>query len=488
MKRFITIFAAILISISSFAQTDYFQNRRREFAAFVEKRQQDFANFRDSINREYARFMRSSWQKFHLQEAVPQPEEEPLPVIDYESEPKPIETAPIEFEIEEIPVVIEEDPAPQPIEPQPVIKEEPVDNIHLKFFSSDISIRVPKCRPTLASHKESGVADMWNELVDNYNCTLCDLFTLREDMLLCDWAYLELLHLFAAKLYPDKSEAAVLEAYLLTQSGFKMRLARDASDQIHYLLATNRMLFGAPYYTLNGENYFLLDGDLSELFVFEKSFSREQTLRMEISKEMRLKEDMETCRVLSFEKCPELSFTVCINKNLIDFYNSYPSSMREEDSGSKWQLYAQTPVSKAVKDQLYPELKSLVKGKSELEAANLLLNLVQTGFTYGYDMDVWGCVDRPFFAEETLYYPYSDCEDRAILYSHLVRDILGLEVVLLYYPNHLATAVCFNGQVEGDYLLYNGKRYTVCDPTYIHAPVGLTMRDMDNSVAKIIVL
>ena len=61
-------------------------------------------------------------------------------------------------------------------------------------------------------------------------------------------------------------------------------------------------------------------------------------------------------------------------------------------------------------------------------------------------------------------------------------------MVLLYYPNHLATAVCFNGQVEGDYLLYNGKRYTVCDPTYIHAPVGLTMRDMDNSVAKIIVL
>ena len=42
------------------------------------------------------------------------------------------------------------------------------------------------------------------------------------------------------------------------------------------------------------------------------------------------------------------------------------------------------------------------------------------------------------------YYPYCDCEDRSVLYSYLVRNLLKLDVVLLDYPNHIATAVCFN--------------------------------------------
>lgn len=490
MKRFIALFATLFISISTFAQSDYFQNRRREFASFIEKRQSEFARFRDSVNLEYTKFMRSAWQKYYGEEPIPAPEVEPVPVIDYENEPKPkpIESKPIEFEIEEIPPVVIEEPVPLPIEPQPVIKDEPVDKLNLKFLSSPLSFRIPKHRPALYSQDENGVADMWEELASSFNPTLSDLFQARKDMALCDWAYLELCGELAGQVYKDSSEEAVLEAFLLAQSGFKLRLARDKENRIHYLISTNRLLCGKSYFILDGENYFLVNENLEELYIFNRSFSQEQALRLEIKEEMNLVENTDNCRALTADAYPELFINVCVNKNLIDFYNTYPSSMRTNDAGSKWQLYAQTPVSSAVQEQLYPQLRRAIKGKTELEAVNMLLNLVQTGFTYGYDMDVWACGDRPFFAEETLYYPYSDCEDRAILYSHLIRDLLGLDVVLLYYPNHLATAVCFNEYVEGDYLLYDGKRYIVCDPTYIHAPVGLTMKDMDNSVAKIIVL
>ena len=37
-------------------------------------------------------------------------------------------------------------------------------------------------------------------------------------------------------------------------------------------------------------------------------------------------------------------------------------------------------------------------------------------------------------------------------------------------------------------LVYADKRYTVCDPTYIGAPVGRTMPNMNNAEAKIIPL
>ena len=60
--------------------------------------------------------------------------------------------------------------------------------------------------------------------------------------------------------------------------------------------------------------------------------------------------------------------------------------------------------------------------------------------------------------------------------------------ILLYYPGHLATAVCFTEDVAGDYLLVNGKRYVVCDPTFINANVGRTMTDMDNATAHVILL
>jgi hypothetical protein len=58
------------------------------------------------------------------------------------------------------------------------------------------------------------------------------------------------------------------------------------------------------------------------------------------------------------------------------------------------------------------------------------------------------------------------------LFSCLVRELLGLDVVLLNYPEHLATAVCFNEEVKGDYLLVGDKTYIICDPTYINARVG----------------
>ena len=154
---------------------------------------------------------------------------------------------------------------------------------------------------------------------------------------------------------------------------------------------------------------------------------------------------------------------------------------------TRWAMYANTPLDEHVKEILYSALKDKIKGLSQLEAVNKLLNWVQTAFVYEYDDKVWGH-DRAFFAEETLYYPYCDCEDRAILFTRLVRDLLGLKTILVFYPGHLASAVCFTDNVSGDYISLNGKHYVITDPTYIGAPVGMTMPDMDNTQAHVILL
>ncbi len=85
-------------------------------------------------------------------------------------------------------------------------------------------------------------------------------------------------------------------------------------------------------------------------------------------------------------------------------------------------------------------------------------------------------------------YPYCDCEDRAILFSWLVRDLLGLDVALVYYPGHLAIAVRFNEDVQGDAMIINGQKFIVCDPTYIGAPVGKQMPGLEYEKAQAIIL
>ena len=117
----------------------------------------------------------------------------------------------------------------------------------------------------------------------------------------------------------------------------------------------------------------------------------------------------------------------------------------------------------------------------------MLINFVQTGFQYKTDQQQFG-YERSLFGDETLFYPYSDCEDRSILYSILVRELLGLDVALVSYPGHLATAVCFKEGPYGDYFNVDGKKFTVCDPTYIGAHIGLTMPDMDNNKAELTIL
>lgn len=82
----------------------------------------------------------------------------------------------------------------------------------------------------------------------------------------------------------------------------------------------------------------------------------------------------------------------------------------------------------------------------------------------------------------------NDCEDRSIVYSILVRDLLGLDVVLVHWPGHLGTAVAFPSEVEGDYFTIDGQRYTVCDPTYLGADVGITMPQFKGVKATIVKL
>ncbi len=174
-----------------------------------------------------------------------------------------------------------------------------------------------------------------------------------------------------------------------------------------------------------------------------------------------------------------LKVEVAINRNLMDFYNNYPQN-------SQWQYYVLSSLSDEVKERLYPTLKAQLAGKSQEEAVSLLLNFVQTAFAYKTDEEQFG-YERPLFGDELFFYPFSDCEDRSILFAILVRELVGLDVVLLLYPEHLATAVKFTDpKPYGYYFSLKDGNYVICDPTYINADIGEPMPEFKGKAAIII--
>ena len=119
-------------------------------------------------------------------------------------------------------------------------------------------------------------------------------------------------------------------------------------------------------------------------------------------------------------------------------------------------------------------LDNALDGKSEVESVNMILDLIQYGFDYKTDDEQFGR-EKYNYIEEDFYYSACDCEDRAVLFSVLTEIILERDVVLLEFPNHLSAAVCFSEPVDGDYIEYKGKKYYICDPTYIGANAGMMM-------------
>ena len=238
------------------------------------------------------------------------------------------------------------------------------------------------------------------------------------------------------------------------------------------MIASDNTIYGKRYFNIQNEMFYPLDFEENGLFIFAKEFPGETSMSLNINKEQKFDVAISESHLIKSKTNDSISVDLKFNTNLMNFYFSYPQSHSNNDEMTKWIVYASTPLSEDIKKQLYPVLKEKINGKNEIEAANVLIGFVQTAFEYQLDDLVWG-QDRPFFPEETLFYPFSDCEDRSALFTTLIRDLLGLETVLLYYPGHLATAVKFNEKVEGETLVIDDSEFTYCEPTCnSYAPVG----------------
>ena len=422
-----------------------------------------------------------------LEQKKKEQEEQERQLAEQKKKQQEKQSKPIEAVV--VPVVLTVPPQPKPQNP---IVENKVSmaTSDFDFYGTPMKVRWGNAEKfKLNGTSKKDISDAFLELTDKgYTNLVHDCLELRKEYKLCDWAYYKMLQDIAEKACgKGTNEAIFLQGVLLNQSGYQIRFALEDNTKLHIMSRMDGFPYDRGYLTADGKLFFLMDGcKAKNLTVCDAAYPGEQMMSLGVAEQPELKKNLSDKRTV-ISRFVNVSADVQMNKNLMDFYTDYPTSYDGKDMMTRWAYYANTPVTSEVKDAVYPQLKQQIGNAPKLMAANMLLNWVQMGLTYAYDEKVWGH-DRAFFAEESLFYPFCDCEDRSILFSHLIRDLLDLDVVLVYYPGHLYTAVCFNEDVTGDYIMVNGRKFTVADPTYYNANVGKTMSKMDNSKAKVILL
>lgn len=448
---------------------------------------QEFQDYMDANDREFVGFLKQQWKKVELKQPI---------VLDTTPKPVKLPTAKLPAKqpvnVKPIPEPIVQIQPSKPIKPStPVPRPDPVimpatqQQIAFDFLGRKLVMPKIKASALGFNHKPNSktIAKHWETMAtQKHDHIIKAMGAYQSSLNLNDWAMALLAYEYskAAQLNSDNARQ-LFTWFLMVKSGYDVRLAYNS--HVFVLMPSKQALFGVTYFTLNHKKYYAVSLDQQKVnagraYTYSgthdsatKIINFSDASKITPSNAIRSKQ-------LSFKFNGE-QHKVKVNYDLalVKFSNSLPQMNIE--------YYPQQGLPRETGEQLLAQLKPLVAGKTEVQAVNLILRFVQTAFTYKTD-------GRQFNQEnyllpiETLHYPYSDCEDRASLFSWLIESLLGLDAVLLDYPGHIAAAVHFSKTPKGDSLKHKGITYTITDPTYINASVGMTMPQFRNNKPKVL--
>ena len=265
----------------------------KDYETFKQHAQQEYNDFRKRANEEYAKFMEEAWKSYETMAAEKAPEKPkpPQPIVDPDPTPQPVN--PIR-----VPDPIQTTPLPVPDPNKPVVRPCPVEPIKptplppvvtqtINMYGSSFPFHFEKNRTLrLDDVSEKSVAKMWKELSDpSFDNIIAECLTQRDERNLCDWAYLKLAESVAEN-YCGKgtNEAKVMQMYLLTQSGYKMRIGY-AENRLCLLIGSQEIIYGYKYYNLDGTKFYVLDKNLTSrgMNIFNHAFPKETAFSLNIT-------------------------------------------------------------------------------------------------------------------------------------------------------------------------------------------------------------
>ncbi len=542
MKRL--LFAAILIfaSIAAFSQDDEYQKfleqRKKQMQEKSEANKQkisdmsqEYKDYVDRMNAEFADFVAKQWELFdefkkqQLSYSQPKIEEAPVAVNTVEEqdvvteeskEIKYVEEAELPAVTEAVKVAYEgkdndnyelktrldkngavDLPVKEYVEEKPA----PITygtEIKLNFYGRQVPLHVSqKLKAKSNGIDEKNVANYFTNIAKNREETKAlwdELTGVVDEFGLNEWGYFCLLRSLSEKLFTNIDDRVLFCFYMLRNEGnFKTRVARGKnSDKLTLLIAldNSKEVYSYTFFQFKDDEsgtkkvkyYTVYGGGKANEAVYSYDFCKQDADKREMKLDFTKNLNMGACDVTrTVQLTKKRSVTLPYNKAHMAYLNDVPMTV--------FPIYFVNPIAIEAQQVLQDNFSEMRDQYTPTQFIQMLLHFVQTGFEYKTDDDQFG-YEKYFYPEEVIGYPYCDCEDRSAMFAWLVQKYTNAKVIGLQYEGHVATAVWFgdDANVKGDGFMYGGKKYYVCDPTYINASIGMTMPQFKGKTPKIIKL
>ncbi len=340
------------------------------------------------------------------------------------------------------------------------------ESIRINFFSEQLIVnydpQMKKSMPPTAS--QVAYERFYYELSNTqYYNLVGNLLHHKSKLQLNDWLYFRLVVRTVEEIFKEENDnyRTLVCWFLLHKSGYQVQI-NFVDNQVALSVFTTDRLYEMPV-KRHKHGWFV---DITPSYSKAKLTSMRPDFQIDGGG-----------KPFSFklEKLPVFSNPKLINRQLAFVHNNTLHKINVQLNKSLLQLMVQYPemsvkehvnvrLSPTAYVSLVPELKRMIHGKSDEQAISFLLSFTRQAMRYKTDKSAWQINNITFTPEETLFYKYSDCEDRSVLFSYLVRELLGLDVVLVDFPGHASTAVLLD-KPAGKPIVYKGRKYTLCDPT-----------------------
>ncbi|HEY0666313.1 MAG TPA: hypothetical protein VGD24_09625 [Gallionella sp.] len=462
------------IAQPAFASDDFETYRLKQHQA-AQAASAEFQEYKEKEDRDFASFLKARWQEFETHQGrvrIKEPKPRQVPAIMPSARPV---SPPLPAPEAAKPV---RPSSPRPLAAPAAPPAKPVgQRFEVMFYGNRVGFDFDEKWTTYRLSKGARAETMstfWTMMSGSkYEPTIRTIGEVRRELKLDDWGHVALWREVVRALQPDRlSEQNLLLWYFLVKSGYDVRLGYHGSD-VHLFVAVKQQVYSTKFTTVGGQTYYAVmatdHGDsIGSFYTYEANYPNKLSPLDIGSASTGFTKAASMQRNLSFEyQNKSIRLDVPYDRDLVQYMGTYPQS--------EFELYFDTGGSSLLAHGLLTELEKHTSKMNEEEAVNFLLAFVQQSFPYKTDDEQFGR-EKYFFVEESLHYPYNDCEDRSVLFSWLVSRLLGIKVVGLVYPGHMTTAVALKtvkpGYATAD---YQGNHLVIADPTYIGATVGMAM-------------
>ncbi len=432
----------------------------QSFENFKHVQSSSFSKFRDKKDNEFSKYLQEQWKEYKAYISPPMYQKPKPKVVPALSQKRLHNVGPN--------LVINIKPSVVKALPSPVKKLKAYD-VSFPFYGTSVGFDVDKKMKNANFYPrgQKGIMNFFSVMAaSDYDSLLYNIKVTCKHMNLNDWGVYLLVDKLSHTLFVTPDNAKLFSWFLFNKLGYRVKVAFGADKHIVLLHEIKGKIYSTPNYTLNGKKFYVISaynkGNIGSIYTYAQDYPHTtKALDFELKSLPILEKNLQT-KTVSFKEYGKVyTASYSYNQNLMDFMNSYPQV--------DYKVFFNAPLEYETYKDIANDIKKYTDNKKASAALNFVLHFVQKAFKYERDNEHFGR-EKVMFAQETLYYDKSDCEDRAVLYARLVKDLFGISVVGVKYKNHMSTAL--HVPMRGDSVKVSGKRYVLADPTYVNASLG----------------